>query len=389
MKQNLISYLVQHGKDEKESWGELAERFKIGEGLPNRKRAKKAQDIWRGHLRKHPTAEKPAPVGVVDNSSIYPIKKYKVWDGIDGKRKESIEYAVTLKNEEDNIKQVWADIKKDALVYSPQYARITYKQTSDSVMEICIPDLHLGKLAWDKESGEDYNLEIAKERFRSAILHFKSLAKNVKKFVLIVGNDFFNSDTLNGTTTPSSRNGFKGTPQHDDSRWQKTFMEGRRLIVECIDELREVAYVDVMIIPGNHDHQRSFYLGEVLEAWYHNCHEVVIDNSPKLRKYYAFGKVLLAFTHGDKEKLIDLPLLMAQEEPMLWASAKFKEWHIGHTHKTQTIDHMGVLIRTIPSLAGTDAYHYEHGYTVTKKAAHAYMWNPDKGLICTYQYNLL
>lgn len=379
MKQELINYLKINGKSEAESWYDLAVKFKIGEGLTVKKRAKKAQDIWRGYKR----SEK------IELSDGLAIKKLRVWDAPDGTKKQSVEYAaVVLKQEEPNIKEIWEQFKKDATKYAPKYSSINYPKDNKGLMEICIPDLHLGKLAWDKETGEDYDLEEAKTRFFKAIMYFLSVSKNVEKFVLVVGNDFFNSDTMSNTTTPNGRNGYKGTPQQDDSRWQKTFLEGRKLLVQAIDELRRVAPVDVIIIPGNHDHQRSFYLGDTLESWYRNCREVYIDNRPKTRKYYQYGQNLLGYTHGDKEKQADLPLIMANEVPTAWANSKFREWHVGHIHKTVTNEMIGCTVRTIPSLSGTDAYHAEHGYTGSKKGAHGYFWDAEKGLVALHQFNL-
>lgn len=375
MKQELINYLVINGKTDGESWLDLAVRFKIGEGLPAKKRAKKAQDLWRGHKR--------------NSKESLRVKRVKYWDAPDGTVKSSVEYAVAPEPAIENvIKNVWEDFKKEAAKHTPKYSSISYPKGRKGLMEVCIPDLHLGKLSWGDETGEDYDLEEAKARYFKALMYLLGVSKDVEKFVFVVGNDFFNSDTMGYTTTPSGRNGYKGTPQQDDSRWQKTFLEGRKLLVRCIDELRSIAPVDVIMVPGNHDHQKVFYLGDTLESWYRNCKEVHINNLPKTRKYYQYGKVLIGYTHGEKEKHADLPLIMATENPHSWAGTKIREWHLGHLHKTMVNEMQGVVLRTIPSLCGTDAYHYENGYVGSAKSAHGYLWDAEKGLTSIHQFNL-
>lgn len=379
-KEQLVSYLIANGKNEGESWLDLAVKFRIGEGLPAKKRAKKAQDLWRGYKR--------ANRGIAPSANLV-VKRVKEWDGPGGERKQSIEYAaVTAGPNEDTLKEVWEQFKKDAKSYAPKYSSITYPKGRKGLMEICIPDLHLGKLSWGDETGEDYDIEEAKTRYFKALKYLLEVSSDVEKFVLVVGNDFFNSDTMGNTTTPSGRNGYKGTPQQDDSRWQKMFLEGRKLLVRCIDELRAVAPVEVMMIPGNHDHQKVFYLGDTLESWYRNCKEVTINNVPKTRKYFQYGKVLIGYTHGEKEKHADLPIIMATENPVAWSTTTIREWHLGHLHKTHVTEANGVVTRIIPSLCGTDAYHYENGYVGNIKAAHGYMWDAEKGLKAIHQFNL-
>jgi len=127
------------------------------------------------------------------------------------------------------------------------------------------------------------------------------------KILFPIGSDFFNSDTIYNTTT-------KGTPQDEDLRWQKTFNVGVRLLIDAINLLKQTGVqVDVVVIPGNHDFERSFYMGAYLEAWFNNDTLVKVNNGASPRKYYKFGKVLLGLTHGSEEKESSLPLLMASD----------------------------------------------------------------------------
>jgi predicted phosphodiesterase len=292
-----------------------------------------------------------------------------------------------LKNKQstvfNNIREEFIeDIKK----LSPKIDKISYKPRVDKsplLLEINVFDLHLGKIAWAEETNHEYNLEIASTLFNNCINEFISECqdKNIERIVLPIGNDFFNSDRshpFNSTT--------KGTPQEEDARWQKTFRLGRQLLVDAINKLHQIAPVDVIMVPGNHDFERNFYLGDSLESWFYNNENVTVDNSANPRKYYKYGKVLIGYTHGNEEKVTDLPLIMANEKPTEWALSTFREFHLGHEHRKKEIkfksteEYQGVIIRYFNSLSATDSWHHKRGYIGAKRSAEALLWDKEKGL---------
>jgi len=294
---------------------------------------------------------------------------------------------VWLKNKQSavlsNIREEFIeDIKK----LSPKVEKINYKQKVDKyplLLELNIFDLHLGKIAWSEETNHDYNLDIASNIFNSCIEEFLDEVsnKNIGRIVFPIGNDFFNSDRsfpFNSTT--------KGTPQEEDARWQKTFRLGRQLLVEAINKLQQIAPVDVIMVPGNHDFERNFYLGDSLESWFYNNENVTVDNSANPRKYYKYGEVLIGYTHGNEEKVTDLPLIMANEKPTEWALSTFREFHLGHEHRKKEIkfksteEYQGVIIRYFNSLSATDSWHHKRGYIGAKRSAEALLWDMTKGL---------
>jgi len=276
-------------------------------------------------------------------------------------------------------------IIKDMQKHSPKYPKIKYPKQEPNLLEINLFDLHLGKLAWDEETGTNYDLQIAERVFNDTIdkLIIQANPYNVDRILFIVGNDFFNVDNSRNTTT-------NNTPQDEDTRWHKTFSRGRQLIVNQIDKLSSIAPVDVKIVAGNHDTERAFYLGEALACWYRNCKDVTVDNTPKPRKYYRYGLNLLGFTHGNEEKILDLPVIMASETPKLWAETKYREWHLGHIHQKKEIkwistqEHKGTVIRYMRSLSATDAWHGKKGYINNVRAGEGFIWNKDNGLICQF-----
>jgi hypothetical protein len=275
----------------------------------------------------------------------------------------------------------------------------TENSFENNLLEISIFDLHYGKLAWGGETGENFDTKIARERFITVIENLIQRASGFQysKILFPVGNDFFNSDTIFNTTT-------KGTPQDEDLRWQKTFSTGVRLIVDAINLLKQTGVpIDVIVIPGNHDFQNSYYMGSFLEAWFRDDSMVNVNNGASPRKYYRFGSVLLGFTHGSEEKEGSLPMVMASdtESKPMWSETLYHEWHIGHIHRRrdvkyitsnkvkETSEDLGVTVRYLSSLTGTEEWHHKKGFIGAIKAGNAFVWNDNFGLVAQLNSNLI
>ena len=266
------------------------------------------------------------------------------------------------------------------------------KLTADDryLFEISLADMHFGKLAWKPEVLEDYDLEIAERRYLAAqndlLVGIQSYP--VEEILMIVGNDHFHLNNADNTTA-------RGTSQDVDGRWQKVFRVGKMATIKAIEMARAVAPVNVMIVPGNHDPEWCFFLGEVLAERYRDAKDITVDNRPLFRKYKHYGQSLIGFTHGDKEKMQSLPLTMAREMKKQWADSTYYEIHMGHLHKRAEHKFVagdtynGVTVRHLPSLTGTDAWHHTSGYTGSIKSSDAYLWHKSRGLSRVFVVNSL
>lgn len=253
------------------------------------------------------------------------------------------------------------------------------KAGGDHMLEIAIPDLHIGKLAWGRETGEaNYDSGIARRIFLDALdaLITRTASYRFDQIVFPVGNDLLNADNLQNTTT-------RGTPQSTDSRYQKSFAVARQLMTAAIDRLRAIAPVHVLLVPGNHDTLSTWHLGDSLACFFHKTPGVVIDNEPRSRKYHQFGKVMLMFTHGDKGKRPNYPLVMATEQPQMFGATVHREAHTGHLHQMRVEELHGVKVRISPALCPADAWHAENMYTGNARAAEAFVWHAHEGLVGT------
>lgn len=245
----------------------------------------------------------------------------------------------------------------------------TISDNSDNVLVLPIFDVHLGKLAWGKESGENYDLKIASSRFRNAVNSIVIRAADVgfSKIIFPLGNDFFQFDNPASETT-------RGTRVDSDLRWKKMFKVGVDLLKEALDFCKRYAPVDVILVQGNHDNTMSFYAFEALRGWYDGDKNITIDNNIQTRTYRRVGVNLLGFTHGDKEK-DNLYRIMQQEARDMWGKTKYSEWIIGHYHRSYVDEKQGVTKRVVGSFSGTDAWHYEHGYVGTTRSAQGIIYN--------------
>jgi len=302
-------------------------------------------------------------------------------------------FSVTIRPRKDafNADKFRRELIESTKLVAPYVPKKDTHHDGDCALEVSIFDLHLGKMAWAPESGNNYNHRIGQERFFASIEYFISLAKifKISEVIFTFGSDFFNTDY--DYPFPQTTH---GTPQDNDLRWQKLFKIGREMIIQAVNRLSEVAPVRLIGIPGNHDFQKTFYLGDVLDVRYENDENVTVDNSPKTRKYYLYGKNLLGLTHGNDVPESRLLMLMPQEEPQLWAKSKYREWHCGHLHHGKKVstasmeDVQGITIRYLKTLKGTDEWEAKKGYVGSIGGAEAFVWHKENGLIANFNYNL-
>ncbi|MCR4375658.1 MAG: hypothetical protein NUW22_12495 [Acidobacteria bacterium] len=281
-------------------------------------------------------------------------------------------------------KAILADLVADAKKQIAPRPAVTRQPSGPHMLEISIPDLHLGKLAWAPETGgANYDSKIAADLFLKALdaLIARTAAFKFERVVFPAGNDFFHADTKQGTTT-------SGTPLDTDSRFHKTFLLGRRLMADAIERLRPIAPVTVVIVPGNHDALSAFHLGDSLACLYHNTPDVTVMNDPIPRKYVHYGQSLLLYTHSDKGKRSSLPLLMATERPREFGASQFREAHVGHTHEFKVQELMGVRVRVSPALCSADAWHSENHFVGNLRSAEALVWSRDEGNVAVATYTV-
>ena len=347
-----------------EEW--IVERFLVNKWEIGRKDKKQDLTWVNGIMDGH----------VKDSGTMFvePLYQVKAWL----KRKV---LQISVREELDSLKE---SAKKIATSIKPIIKR-THRKPSGNLMEASIPDLHIGKLAWGRETGwGDYDVRIAESLFDEALgtLLSRTESYSVDRICFVVGNDLLNTNNADGTTAA-------GTMVTSDSRFHKTFRIAREMTTRAIEQMRRVAPVNVVVVPGNHDRLATWHLGDSLECYYHKCKDVAIENDPTPRKYFQWGDVMLMWSHeAQTGRRADYPLLMATEQPQMFGATKFREVHTGDLHQVRLEEKHGVRVRILPSLSAADDWHSEHGFVGNIRSAEAYIWNKKEGLIGTATYSV-
>ena len=294
------------------------------------------------------------------------VSSVKFWQTMGGEQR----FSVVTKGDKISMAEIKIEIEEFAAIFSPT----VYKQSApfqggdDGVAyEISLPDIHYGKLT-------ELSMDAVEEQFMRTVSNLVEKAKglSIEKFILPIGNDGMNSEGMRLTTT-------KGTFQHDAIGWRESFQGYCNLMTKAIDFLKTKAPVHVIVVSGNHDFERMFYAGDVIKGWYRNDKNVVVDNSMESRKYVEYGVNMLMYTHGDKEKPSEMPLIMATEQPEMFARCPIREVHCGHLHKEMVNEYRGIKVRFIPSICANDDWHRTMGYSALR-TGQAYIWSKTNGL---------
>jgi hypothetical protein len=268
--------------------------------------------------------------------------------------------------------------------HSPTYNFYTrdLNNTSKHLLVIDPADCHIGKYASEYETGEKYNIKIAQQRLREGIYGIVNKARvfGIDKILLPLGNDWLHIDTPKNTTT-------SGTFQNADGMFYDMYLALYDVFVEIIDTLLLEYDVDIEFNPSNHDWMSGWMFMKTLESHYRNSKNMNFNTTMNHRKYYQYGKNLIATSHGDGAKMIDMPLLMANESPKMWAETKFRYVYLHHIHHKQVTkflsgkDYIGVTVEYLRSPSASDSWHHRNGYVGAKKAIEGFLHSKEDGQI--------
>lgn len=238
------------------------------------------------------------------------------------------------------------------------------------LLVVDLADIHIGKLASAFETGEEYNSQIAVQRCKEGLegLIKKSSGFNVDKILFIGGNDILHIDTPKRTTT-------SGTPQDTEGMWYDNFLTAKKLYIDLLDRLLEIADVHFTFNPSNHDYQSGFFLADVIKTYYKEKQNITFDCSISHRKYFTYGNNLIGTTHGDGARTETLPMLMAVEAKD-WSNCKHRYIYTHHVHHKTLKDFPGLTIESLRSPSSADSWHHRNGYQHSPKAVEAFIHHP-------------
>jgi hypothetical protein len=280
-------------------------------------------------------------------------------------------------NEEDIVK-IFNNIKLDNK-YKSKVNPIKINNNG-KLLVLPIADFHYGLVSDKYSNGNDYDLEIAEQLFFDVINDVveSNKAKTFEKVLFVVGNDATNSDNLSGTTA-------KGTPQDECALWFTVVDRITRLFVKGINILREELKlpIDITYVPSNHDLHTMFGVMQTINAYYKDDNNITVDTSPLPRKYYKFGKNVLAFSHDVKVK--EALKIVSTEAKDMWSDSNRTIYMLAHLHQSMVYEKQGMLeLLRLPTISGYSRWTNGQGYVQTERKNQAFIIDFHKGIIDTH-----
>jgi len=273
------------------------------------------------------------------------------------------------------------DFIKFLETYIPKEITINFNKPSDSKedvdLEISIADFHLGKKTLEGETIQD-----KKQQFIYVVMELLEKATasfNIKTIVFPISNDFFHTDNYQNQTT-------NGTPQDVLTGYDNEYEEGFDLLVTAISLLNVYAdNVEVILVQGNHDRTKSFYLAHALEVYFSNKSSITFQREHSTTKVVLLGNTFIGYHHGNC-KIEDLPLVFATgKNSEAFGCSKYREVHTGDKHHYMAKEVKGVRIQQMPSLSGTDRWHLDNNFVHSVRAALALVYDLNLGKIAEFE----
>ncbi len=249
---------------------------------------------------------------------------------------------------------------------------------ADLLTLLTITDFHLGMYAWEAETGESWDVNIAKQTFLDSIHEMIKASPKAEVGMLCQLGDFLHWDGMLAITPTSSH------VLDADTRYGKLVELAMTVMCEAVAMMLEkFCKVVVVSAEGNHDISGSIWLRKHIKHVFGDEPRVeVIDNE---FPYYAYmwGQTMLCFHHGHKVKLANLHKLFASEPRFraMWGQVSPQSgcyMHTGHYQHERVIEDGGAIAEQHPTLSARDAYAARGGW-VSMRGAKVITYDKTKG----------
>jgi hypothetical protein len=238
-----------------------------------------------------------------------------------------------------------------------------------------LADLHIGMLAWGKESGEDYDVKIAVAQMTSAVTELVQQSRPTQKAVILILGDYFHSNDAKAVTPGS------GHKLDVDGRWQQVFTAAAKLAVAMIDIVAlKHAEVEVVVLPGNHDPDAAVCLAVALGMFFESNTRISIAQTPAIAWFLRFGCSLMGATHGHTMPFERMAAILAVDRPEDWGQTTYRTMFTGHIHQDRVRVINTVRVESFASPAAKDSWTAAAGYR-SDRALHAVTFHRNRGEI--------
>lgn len=274
------------------------------------------------------------------------------------------------------------ELFRESIAATPIKAAPAIKAAKDTDKDLLcvIPlgDLHFGMLSWPAETGEDYNLKIARANLKASIARLIELAPSAETCLIINLGDALHSDGYAAATT-------KGTKVDVDGRWPKMLQVLMESLIEMIQlAAKKFKRVHFKNEPGNHDVHAAYMITLCLAAFFKDSPHVEIDTNPSKFHYFEHGNNLIGSTHGDTLKIAAMPGVMATDQSAAWGRTKYRRMYVGHVHHTSVHEFSGCVVETVRTIAPKDAWAHAAGYRAGR-SMFCDVWHKTRGKISRHE----
>lgn len=220
-----------------------------------------------------------------------------------------------------------------------------------------ITDYHFGMLAWEPETGADWDTDIAEEMLTAWFSRAIAMSERAESCVFAQLGDFLHFDGLESITPSSGHN------LDADTRFSRLVRVVIRTVARVIDLLlAKYQAVYVLMAEGNHDLASSVWLRELFAARYQNEPRVHVDTSPDPYYCYEHGKTSLFWHHGHKHRIGGLDSVFAAKFREVFGRTLHSYAHTGHLHHRELKETNLMIVEQHRTLAAPDAYASRGGW---------------------------
>lgn len=412
-KELLVDYLLENYKPNDMKWREVGEMFGF--------ESEQARKIWLAYRQKTGFAQIPSSdtqgqnivterqedlktgkgtlivqntdeINIEDVKGLFDNEKFQIGKFLqnysNGKHTVKVWLEPVKLKESDIIGNIVDNWQSDWKRIPDASRIINHKWDDPSLLVINLNDLH-----FDKRDMENNTIEVNIQNYFKVLeyLVMKSYHSNkIEKIVFVVGNDMFNTDNVHDQTT-------NGTPQRVNTTWNDAYEKVFDAMVQSISFLNQYSEqgVHVVLVQGNHDRAKSYYMAHGLQQYFKNDPSITWDRSANINKRFVYGNTFLGFNHGNN--LNDkLPLAFAQEFYEDWGKARYHDIIISDKHnnnekvfrvQTQNDGMQGVKLRILPSLSKPDRWHDDNLFR-SRQSGIALVYDKERGKSAEFEFQL-
>lgn len=228
---------------------------------------------------------------------------------------------------------------------------------NDLITVYPLADVHIGMMAWGRETGEDYDTAIATDRLRTWIARAVDASPASGDAVILGVGDLTHADDQTNQTPRS-----KHVLDVDTRHFKTLEMTIAALAYGVEYAARKHAHVTVRILPGNHDQTTYMAVMFALAERYRDNPRVTVQKVPGEFWLYRFGLNLFAAHHGHGGKPERMVMMLADEYAAEWGQTRHRVLWTGHLHHAKMQDIGGVTWEQLRAVTARDAHAAANAY---------------------------